>query len=213
MSRHALLMGIAHLLGFYADLRPAELMSLKAAQITQPASQSRGTLGLLLPPSGHMRAPKTGQLDESVLVDWKDVPALGRAMDARLKTLQATASFWPFSRTELEAGFKADVERGGLAVLSPHLYSLRHGGASWDLVTGRRSLPEIKGRGRWFADTSVRRYTKSARALKEEQRIAPEFRRYGDRIWQRLNAILDGQACPSPPRGIKRQLDVLTRPA
>ena len=130
-------------------------------------------------------------------------------MQARLETLLATANFWPLSKTELGAGFKADVERGGLAVLSPHLYSLRHGGASWDLVTGRRSLPEIKGRGRWFADTSVRRYTKSARALKEEQRIAPELRRYGDQIWQRLNATLDGQACPAPPRGLKRRLVVL----
>ena len=97
-------------------------------------------------------------------------------------------------------------------MLSPHLYSLRHGGASWDLVTARRTLPEIKGRGRWFADTSVRRYTKSARAFKEEQRIAPEMRAYGERIQQRLNAILDGADCPAPPRGIKRKLDVLTRP-
>ena len=114
-------MAIAYLLGFYAYLRPYELVSLKAAQIIQPTSQATGTWGILLSPSEHARASKTGQLDESVLVDWKAVPALGRALGARLKKLKATDSFWTFSRSELEAGFRADVERGGLAVLSPHL--------------------------------------------------------------------------------------------
>ena len=57
----------------------------------------------------------------------------------------------PVSRTELEAGFKADVERGGRDVPSPHLYSLLDG--------------------------------------------------------------QDGQACPAPPRGVKRRVDVLARPA
>ena len=30
---------------------------------------------------------------------------------------------------------------------------------------------------------------------------------------ERLNAIPDGATCPAPPRGINRNLDVLTRPA
>ena len=51
------------------------------------------------------------------------------------------------------------------------LYSLRHGGASDDFLTKRRTLPEIKHRGRWRADSSVRRYTKSARALKELEKM------------------------------------------
>ena len=51
------------------------------------------------------------------------------------------------------------------------LYSLRHGGASDDFLTKRRTLPEIKHRGRWRADSSVRRYTKIARALKELEKM------------------------------------------
>jgi hypothetical protein len=90
MSRHAPLMAIAYLLKVYAYLRPYELFSLKATPIIRPTSQAWGTWGLLLPPSKHARASTTGRLDESVLVDCTGVPATGRALEARVKTLQAT---------------------------------------------------------------------------------------------------------------------------
>ena len=37
-------------------------------------------------------------------------------------------------------------------------YSLRHGGASHDAVTGHRNLAQIKARGRWRVDCTVQRY-------------------------------------------------------
>ena len=52
---------------------------------------------------------------------------------------------------------------------SPSMHTLRHGGASHDLLTMRRPLREVKDRGRWISDKSLRRYAKAA---KMQQRIA-----------------------------------------
>lgn len=38
------------------------------------------------------------------------------------------------------------------------LYGLRHGGASHDTLNRLRSLQQVKERGRWVTDSSVRRY-------------------------------------------------------
>ncbi len=43
------------------------------------------------------------------------------------------------------------------------LYSCRHGGPSADRADGSRSLPEIQRRGRWAADSSVKRYEQAGR--------------------------------------------------
>ena len=40
---------------------------------------------------------------------------------------------------------------------------MRHGGASHELAVKARPLDEIKKRGRWLTDTSLRRYEKGAR--------------------------------------------------
>ena len=75
------------------------------------------------------------------------------------------------ARGRLGAMLCEALEHCGMLEMGVELYSLRHGGASDDFLTRRRTLPEIKHRGRWLADSSVRRYTKSARALKELEKI------------------------------------------
>jgi predicted RNA-binding Zn ribbon-like protein len=44
----------------------------------------------------------------------------------------------------------------------PLPYQLRHTGASTDMAEKARSLQDIKRRGRWQADSSVKRYEKAA---------------------------------------------------
>ena len=68
-----------------------------------------------------------------------------------------------------QAGVAAGL--GGLG--PPALYQLRHGGAGRELATRARPLAEIKKRGRWASDNSVRRYEKSGPLPAQLQR-APE---------------------------------------
>ena len=92
----------------------------------------------------------------------------------------------------------------GLSVLQPVVYSLRHGGASHDLLHQRRTVAEVKMRGRWHSDASVRRYGKLARAMKEANRLLPSTKKYGELVLAKLNKYLDadGRLCPRPPKNV-----------
>ena len=59
----------------------------------------------------------------------------------------------------------------GLEAFGLSAYSLRHGGASHDLLCNQRVLAEVKRRGRWASDTSLRRYSKETRLLEVMSRI------------------------------------------
>ena len=155
-------------------------------------------------PSEEQIGSKTGQLDESVLMEWGEVPGIGRALLRRLKELKPTDPLWPFEQTVLNAEFRNDVNCSGVHVLGPHFYSLRHGGASDDLLTGRRKRDEVKARGRWLSDVSVRRYGKAARTMKEAARLGPVAAEYGNLVQSKLSRFLDGaEPFPAPPVSLR----------
>ena len=93
--------------------------------------------------------------------------------------------------------------------LSPHPYSLRHGGASDDALRGARTLASIKARGRWKSDNSVRRYEKHARVLREVERMPALAQTFGGRVMKSLsNILLDNSFALKPPgsrRGLHRR--------
>ncbi len=62
-----------------------------------------------------------------------------------------------------EKAFRAAAHAARLDLLDPVPYLLRHTGASADALHRRRDLSEIKTRGRWTSDVTVRRYEKRAR--------------------------------------------------
>ncbi len=87
-----------------------------------------------------------------------------------------------------------------LQTLRPVLYSLRHGGASHDMLNRIRPLEEIKKRGRWRSDASLRRYTKGTRVLSELKKVAPQTLTYGQLIMSNLHLIFDQlMPVPQPP--------------
>ena len=140
-----------------------------------------------------------------MVLDWAELPGLSRWLRRHVaRKVAPTAALWRTSRAQFLIEWATDVQRGLVQVLTPHPYALRHGGASYDLLHARRRFEDVKARGRWFTDSSVRRYTKHARALKEAGRLSEEARSYGDRVWLRLNQYLDGSmSCPAPPRGVE----------
>ena len=54
----------------------------------------------------------------------------------------------------------------GVALLKPVLYSMRHAGPSNDVADRLRQFRDVKKRGRWAADSSVRRYEKAVFPLR-----------------------------------------------
>eukprot|EP00974_Lingulodinium_polyedra_P047936 4602984-Lingulodinium_polyedra.AAC.1 len=57
--------------------------------------------------------------------------------------------------------------------ITPHV--VRHSAASNDRFERLRSIPEIKRRGLWAADASVKRYEKEALVIASLQHVAPEL--------------------------------------
>ena len=81
-----------------------------------------------------------------------------------------------------------------LDFMHPHLYYLRHGGASHDLLTKRRPLAEIKARGRWATDQSLKRYAKSTQLQRILAKMPEAVRSYGDDALNQLEQLVLNRA-------------------
>ena len=204
--------GLALLVQFCGYLRPAELLNLKGRQIIL-AVQGSGVkhIALLLHPQEDGATSKTEERDESILLDWP-IFSETRAAFAVLKKRDASPAFGLDYRKYSEL-FHICAEMSGVVTLKCHPYSIRHGGASRDALLRTRTLAQIKARGRWRADASVRRYEKHARVLREVERLPAATRRYGAEVAPLLGRmLLRRMAARKPPfakgtlpRGAKRR--------
>ena len=88
-----------------------------------------------------------------------------------LQSQQPPDNLWTFSPAQMVAEFQTSLEQFGVSHLGWVRYSLRHAGASNDLLSQRRTLEGIKMRGRWSTDASLKRYTKPAKALKGAHQV------------------------------------------
>jgi integrase len=144
---------------------------------------------------GQGRASKTQQFDESLVLntpgrEWVGLLAL------RLRDRAAPNA--PLVSTTLTAwtqAFKSAASE--LGVDDVHLYLLRHSGPSDDFLMKARDLRAIKKRGRWSDDRSVRRYEKSARALKQASDLPVYVQRYARTCQLEVHKVmLDGKQPP-----------------
>ena len=80
------------------------------------------------------------------------------------------------------------------------LYQLRHGGPSHDRAFHSRSMMEIKARGQWLSDLSVRRYEGHARLQQVEARVPEGLRKLlmgaPDRLRLALQSHISSMAGP-----------------
>jgi hypothetical protein len=119
---------------------------------------------------------KTGHWDESLVIDDKTELAFLDPFLSLLRQGDGDLPLWPFRHSDLVATFRRSSESLGLSRLEPCLYSLRHAGASADWLTQSRTLAEIKVRGRWSSDASLRRYQKAAQAQQELELVPAPMR-------------------------------------
>ena len=76
---------------------------------------------------------------------------------------------------------------------------LRHGGASEDVLSARRTLAEVKTRGHWAQDSSVKRYAKPGMVQQLLAAMSPAARAHGEAQWTRLEDLFNGRARSSWP--------------
>ncbi len=195
-------MAVALLLQFVCYLRPGELMSLTPECFAAPSAHTRSGRcgwGLVLRPFEQGRAAKSGEFDEAVMIDRPDLPALDLWCSV-LRKRSPRRPVWAFSQNEYSRHLKELLARIQLDHMGLDTYSIRHGGASSDRLDRRRSLAAVKRRGRWRADTSLRRYEKSTIALRQVERMGEAAQSYGRLVDRNLNKLLMGQLrAPKPP--------------
>ena len=79
----------------------------------------------------------------------------------------------------------------GLSHLRPHLYGMRHGGVSDDLLSQRRSQEQVYRRGRWAVPSSMRRYAKETALLRELQGVHPDVYAFGDLVARSFSLLIE----------------------
>ena len=169
VSRGLLAESVALVLMFVAYLRPGEVMKLLEEDLVAPRSALRHH-AINLHASERQEQSKVGLTDETILLDSSIMPRLGTIL-SNFKTGQPSASLLKIEYSTLKAAWDSQIELEGLAPKSLVLYQIRHGGPSHDRLHNLRSLAEVKQRGRWNADLSVKRYEGHARVHQEFQRL------------------------------------------
>ena len=109
---------------------------------------------------------KAQQWDEALTMDLDHLASLGPAMSKTLQLAKRSRNEIAFNVTSTDVN---NVLQNLWPVLqleslgAPHMYRLRHGGATFELANGMRSLQEVQLRGRWKALKSLKNYEKGGR--------------------------------------------------
>ncbi|CAK0871112.1 unnamed protein product, partial [Prorocentrum cordatum] len=147
-------------------MRPGEWGRVRVKHAIAPrasGSQALRQWALVLHPHDgeEARPSKTAEFDESLVQDLTCDLWLGGVLRRLTAAKPPDAALFSFSVEGFAEIFRRAARRLGLEpALMPYL--LRHSGASRDFVNGLRPLSEVKRRGRWKTDASVRRYEKGA---------------------------------------------------
>ena len=174
---------------FDTYLRPSEAYRLTAGSVVRPrpqGTQGYGHWALIINDASFDRPGKTGEMDESVIVD---NVTLWPLLEALLLDKKPSDSLWSFAPDEVRNTF-----RRAAAVLGMDsditLYALRHGGASDDLLSLRRTRKEVKDRGRWRTDQSLLRYAKRARMQQRIASLGQRLTDFGEQVDQQMNDLI-----------------------
>ena len=185
--------GALHLMvQFRTYMRPGVSDALRASQLVAPAP-SAGTSyslwGFNLYPSELQQPGKTGTLDEAIIYDTE--PWVHKLFVILLQRSDPESPLWPLRGAALVELFARAAAHLGLQELAPCRYALRHGGASEDLLQRRRSHLEVKRRGGWRTDASLKRYGKESKLLSELRKVPPSTVEFGRTVDARLQEFFE----------------------
>ncbi|CAK0833186.1 unnamed protein product, partial [Prorocentrum cordatum] len=134
---------------------------------------------------------KTGEFDESFLLDLDEDQCLGPLCQRLIQSRDPQEPLFAFSQAEFARCFK----RAGARLMlqrPPPPRILRHSGASRDFAEQRRTLVGVKRRGRWRTDASARRYEKGGRLGSEFAKLPARLQTHARWCLKYLPAALSG---------------------
>ncbi|CAK0810952.1 unnamed protein product, partial [Prorocentrum cordatum] len=161
----------ATVLTFALYLRPSETLSSRVKSVARPVRASPRHLSkysiLLLPAELEARS-KTKDSDISILLDNPEPSWVDQMLDRLVEGRAVDAPLFPLDMRSWARAFQQAGAALGLGALGPPvLHQLRHGGASHEMLPNAREFGDIKKRGRWEADRSLKRHAKGPRLRRD----------------------------------------------
>ena len=190
---------IGLMLAHHCYLRPGEIFSLTWRRIVAASPRSDDRAVLTLHPSEGSKASKTGEYDETVIIDLKWLSRLLCRMRREVSNFDLPVMDLPARVVQQvfeQAQEALDLKR---ALGRQTLYVLRHSGATADAWLRRRLMDEIQKRGRWKHSASTRRYEKSGRVAERRSACSATTLSYSLRSETKLAAVLEKQCRPLRP--------------
>ncbi|CAE7380279.1 gag-pol [Symbiodinium natans] len=178
---------MAILFMFATYVRPGEVFEIRRQDLVK--SRSLGQVwSVNLHPSDDLQESKVEVSNETILLDNKEIPWLGAALECM--TAISGAALFPTNYTELLDTWHRALKQLGLGFKFAVPHQLRHSGASWDRFKNYRSLLEVKHRGRWAADSSLKRYEQHAMVAQQFEKLAPALKRRAQAAPATLQAMV-----------------------
>jgi integrase len=187
---------------FFTYARPGEIRGLRTQDLLPPVRE-RGVLSMsaivIAPqnafPGDPQRTTKTGVTDDHISLDRPDW--LGPALHHHARLRRPEDPLFTTPAHEMVRLFQKATAM--LGVTKACLYQLRHGGASEDIVSRLRTSDEVKARGRWRSEASLRRYAKPAQLQRLLASIPPAKRVFARNAWEQLQQIVAGHIDATAP--------------
>ena len=186
------------LLSFVCYLRPSEAAKLQVRDLIPPVKGSQHvSWSLLLHPFERGACSKTQEFDESLLIDAQMVTSLGSAIKRHVAHKSSTEKLFSTKQKEMPRLLNWAARRLRVPErMKLCMYMMRHGGASHDFGSKQRTLQEVKRRGRWIAEASVRRYEKGGRLASQLHGLGTSLRAHALNCARSMDAVVAGRRSP-----------------
>ena len=109
----------------------------------------------------------------------RDRPWVASLLHQHLARVQPGDRIFRVSRVQVSERVAAAVERLKLDPQDKRLHRLRHTGPANDILTEKRTIEQVRRRGRWLSLRSVERYTKTAHLIADLARMPQQIVQYG----------------------------------
>ena len=148
---------------FATYCRPFELLLLQKKDLIRSKALSM-PWSLVLNKSEDLEQSKVGMQDECMVLNNQEMPWLGDAL-AAWASKNLSQSLFTMNYHTLRDVWKLALQKANLPEAYMVPYQMRHSGASWDIAKNYRTALEVKLRGRWATESSMKRYEKHAMVM------------------------------------------------
>ncbi|CAE8604771.1 unnamed protein product [Polarella glacialis] len=149
---------------------PTEILELRQKDLIKPRSAG-GFFTVHLHPEEALIASKVGLYEESLMLGSPLCRWLGPLLMKLVAAPDCQEHLFPIEYHTWKLHWDAAIKAADLQELGYVPYQLRHGGPSHDHFFKLRSMLEIKLRGRWASDVTLKRYEAGGRIEQELQRL------------------------------------------